>query len=334
MKFAKSLLKAGAVNYAARFGAHRRAHQQARLWVLMYHRILPKHDPRFHTEEPGMLVTPETFEMHLRELPKYFEVMSLSHWLALSHSGEALPAKACAITFDDGWLDNYEYALPLLTQYRTPATLFAVSDKLGTDFQFWPNCVLSLLFAGKYSLLATHPIAAALLPSLTAPQPMHGEFAAEVVRRFKSIPDSQIWQLLNELDWRNQLDQPLKPALMNWQQLEAMQASGWVEIGCHTANHKRLGSNLTDAELKYEILASKATLASHLNKPVNLFCFPNGDYNQETLALVKTNYAGAVTTHRGINTATANPHELLRIGIHEQVCYNPKLFSARLSGMM
>jgi hypothetical protein len=155
----KQSLKQLATTGADLLGPHRfswRRDQQ--LWVLMYHRVLPREDVRYRLEEPGMIVTPDTFAMHLRELKRHFDVMDFSEWLRLRDKGEALPRRACVITFDDGWLDNYEYALPIITSEATPITLFAVAEKIGTDFQFWPNIISALLVSNAIEAMMTQPI--------------------------------------------------------------------------------------------------------------------------------------------------------------------------------
>ena len=58
-----------------------------------------------------------------------------------------LPKLACAVTFDDGWHDNYEFALPVLVQHNAPATIFLVSSYAGTAQRSRPNRLMGLLSA-------------------------------------------------------------------------------------------------------------------------------------------------------------------------------------------
>jgi len=330
----KSFIKPALVSFAGQFGPHARASSQAKLWVLMYHRVLPKTDIRFQQEEPGMLVQADTFAMHVQELKRYFDLVSLGDWVKAYARGEALPKKACAITFDDGWLDNFEFAFPVLKTEKAPATLFAVAEKIGTDFQFWPNIISILLLNGAASAMLKHPLFQSLSAQLLAlpTQPSRDQMA-HIIALLKQHSDEAIFTALNDINWRNLCPPELPPALMNWEQLQAMQASGLVEIGSHTCNHIRLNHSLPQAELEHEIIASKTMLEQKLNTPVDLFCFPNGDYSAEALSLVKANYAAAVTTRRGINhVGNDGLHTLTRIGLHDEVSHSRRLFRARLSG--
>jgi len=332
----KSLLKTAATGFADQFGPHNGRPTSPKLWVLMYHRILPKEDQRFSLEEPGMIVTPDTFAMHMREANRHFDVISLNEWINLKQQGLPLPQKACAITFDDGWADNYEYALPILKATNTPATLFAVAEKIGTDFQFWPNSILALLLTGHTAELNRHPLFAKVSAQLfKADEKIDREYAAAYIHHLKSCSDEIIFSALRDIHSADLLAGQLPNALMSWEELSAMHTSGLVVIGSHTCNHTRLSVDLDDQQMQYEIENSKKILEQQLLAPANLFCFPNGDYHQAALHLVQTTYKAAVTTKRGINDAnTCAAHELTRIGIHEEVSDSPRRFGARLSGWL
>ncbi len=327
---AKKVLKPVIMSVAARFGPHRRASAEPRLWVLMYHRVLPRTDERFAQEEPGMLVTPKSFDMHLAELKRHFEIVSLGEWVRRQEAGEQLPARACAVTFDDGWRDNYEYALPILKKHQVPATLFAVAEKIGTDFQFWPNIIAALLLSGAGPSLAGHPV---LEPAGSTQAAPDAEEVSRCVQQLKARTEDEIFQALDEINWRTLCKGPMPPALMDWQQLREMQASGLVDIGSHTCTHRRLTGAMAADALRWELVESKNILETQLERPVELFCFPNGDYDQAALNMVHTHYRAAVTTRRGINnSASLKLHELVRIGIHEDISNTPTRLNARLSG--
>ncbi|MDN3648150.1 polysaccharide deacetylase family protein [Reinekea marina] len=322
-KFARNWVKAS-------YGEHTKQREAPRLWVLMYHRILPKADPRFALEEPGMIVTPETFEQQIIELKKHFTLVNLNNWVKQHGANEPLPNKACAITFDDGWADNYEYALPILKKHNVPSTLFAVADKIGTPFRFWPN-IISELIAIKAPELAQQAL---LQPAFEASQHAFSrERNAQCINQLKQHSEAEIFTALNAINWQHILETNSQRALMTWDELQECEASGFLQVESHTCTHQRLNKGLGDAALTTEIATSKETLASKLNKDIELFCFPNGDYNEQALSLVKQHYTAAVTTQNGINhVSSLKLHELTRIGIHEDASNTRLKFLARLAG--
>lgn len=331
LRSAKKALRASLDRAAYLFGPHinrfqNDASSDPKLWILMYHRILPKSDPRYALEEPGMLVQPDTFKMQLEFVQRHFTVLPLKNWIARRQAGETLPAKTCAITFDDGWKDNYEYAFPILRQYQTPATLFAVSHMIGTQQMFWPNQLATLL-KQPLETLQTLPW---LAPHLNAfnKHSDEKEAVAAIIDAFKSYPDDQIRDWLDNSGF----EANSSGGLMSWDELREMEASGLVDIGSHTCHHYRLKQDLNPLILRRELEDSKSTLEKQLGKPVPLFCYPNGDVCDLALQSVPRHYQAAVTTRRGINTASKlSPYELLRIGVHEDRCSTRFAFASRIA---
>src|SRR5438093_12581086 len=106
----------------------------------MYHRLIPPRELDTSFVQPGMYVTPATFDRHLRFFTSHFKLVSLQDLLAMWR-GDAWDAGAryCTITFDDGWLDNYLYAFPLLRKYGAAATIFLPTDFIGTSEWLWSD---------------------------------------------------------------------------------------------------------------------------------------------------------------------------------------------------
>ena len=337
----KRVLKRGMQYFAAHFGPHTRNPERPQLLILMYHRILPRHDERACLEEPGMVVTPQTFHDHLEILSDYFEFVSLSDWLNRRQNNQPLPVKACAITFDDGWADNYQFAFPILQRKNIPATIFLVADMIGTQLMFWPERLARLSHAISLQEPSgwADPVIAWLKQAKTDFKfdgaPPTTEQITQLIAHAKMFTDEEIHGRLNKTE--NELGirstAPVPP-LLNWEEIKEMTDSGLIEVGSHTCNHIRLNNQTPSDILSKEIIGSKKTIEQYTGKDVNTFCFPNGDYTDTALKLVRETYQGAVTTKNGWNLSQTDSHLLHRIGIHEDIASDRISFLGRISGWL
>ncbi len=159
--------------------------------VLMYHYI-----SRYRG---SIAVSPETFEAHCRGMAEAgWRGVGLDEAEAFFLEGAPLPARSALITFDDGFLDNYVYAWPILKKYGHKGVVFAVTRRLGTDGAVRPT--LEDVWSGR--------IAATDLPPVDAP-----------MRR-------------DELGHEQRHD-----LFLSWEEARRMEASGVMAVAAHTATH-------------------------------------------------------------------------------------------------
>ncbi len=312
------------------------------LLILTYHRVLPSGHPDLKYEQPGMYVTPQTFRLHMDEIKKRFELFHLDDWIKAVRNKEPLPRYACAITFDDGWLDNYDYAYPILKELEVPATIFVVSSFLGTNYSFWPNRLNRLL--GKLTTAQVNDFIE-LEESSWLKSVFHenGSVAGKldldeinrIIESCKIYTESELNSFLDAMEAQFE-DHLISDSvdLMSQHHLQEMIESGLVRIGSHTCHHKRLFDGVDEKEIDDEIINSKINLQKDLNTDIDLFCYPNGDYSQYSLDVVDKNYSAACSTMSGWNTPQADMLLLKRIGVHEDISSNKHKFLARLSGLI
>jgi peptidoglycan/xylan/chitin deacetylase (PgdA/CDA1 family) len=306
------------------------------LVTLMYHRVLPADSPARRMEQPAMYVSPQTLDLHLSELKRHVEIVHLDDWLRRARDGAPLPHLACAITFDDGWRDNLEFALPVLRRHGAPATIFLVSSYIGSARQFWPSQLTTILrraFAEPGSVVFP-PALRSLVEPVLAEARRRGELLTadtdRVIDGAKRLDEALIRDLVAEAA-ASCADLSDIRDVLNEEEIAQLAGTGLVRFGSHTATHYRLGGHVPPEILEREIVLSKARLEDICGHGIEVFCYPNGETSPEAIDCVRRHYLGAVTTQKGWHDASGDPYLIRRIGLHEKMSDSPEYFLARLS---
>lgn len=306
------------------------------LIILTYHRILPDQHPDRHFEQPGMITAPEALREHIRLMRSVGATpIHLDEWLSKRTRGEPLPKLSVALTFDDGWRDNYQYAFPILASENVPATVFLVTGLLDTHRVFWPEQVLRFVTARVIDESARE--LRWLLPFLPAEYspraPLTLTQADEVIDRLKALEDETILGYLSDTP-QMETDEPVR-YILNSAELEAMAHNDLVRFGAHTQNHfrlNRIGSALT---LRNEIVGCLRDLGRLERSAVPIFCYPNGDITAAGEQLVKEHYEAACTTKTGWNPPGRDAFDLRRFNLHDGNSGSPrKLFATIGRGIL
>jgi len=322
---------------AALLGRHRWPAVRPRLLVLMYHRVLPDGHPDLAFMQPGMVTRTATFAMHLRLLAERFEVVRLDDWVRRVRSHRPVPRNACAITFDDGWRDTFEHAYPLLHARGLPASVFVVSDMLGTAEHFFPERLARVVtHPGLGSLMCEAPTAecewlAGLGVSSDAEGPPDCETVDRLIGAAKAYPDDDVLALTSILERRLGITEGER-ALMSWEDVQEMCRSGLIDIGSHTRRHVRMHPALAEQRLLDEVAGSARVIADRCGISPTLFCYPNGDWTPQAIEAVRAHYAGACSTIPGWNGLRRDLFLLRRMSIHDDITNTATGFLARLSG--
>jgi len=277
-----------------------------RLSILIFHRVHAVPDPLFPFEPDA-----ERFESLMRFVAATFRVMTLGE--AVDHLlRDTLPPRSLVITFDDGYADNAEVALPILQRLGLRATFF-ISTGFLDGGRMWNDSVIeSVRASSKDSIdLAVFGLARqsmrtvedrrrcidALLPKIKYLPLL--ERVGEVLR-------------LQHLCGVGSLPDDL---MMSTPQLQSLHRAG-MEVGAHTVNHPILKS-ISAKEAEREISDGRHALESLLDTSVDVFAYPNGkpgkDYDAAHVEIVrKLGFRCAVSTAPGVGRAGDDLFQLPR----------------------
>jgi peptidoglycan/xylan/chitin deacetylase (PgdA/CDA1 family) len=250
-----------------------------RLTVLAYHRVIDPHTHNFDTFKPNVSATPAAFAAQLDFIRHKFNVVSINEVVAWLQDQHPLPSNPALITFDDGYRDNLDYALPVLQARGLPAVIFLATDYMGSASPFfWDLIAYCFHHTSKDEVD---------LP-LAGQQQWRDPSSRMVVMShwldsLKELPDAEKWAAVEKLPQALDVSVPADAFArmhLTWDQVRQMVVAG-VDMGAHTRSHPIL-TRITPEQARDEVAGSKARIETEINQPVTAFAYPNGqpsDYN-------------------------------------------------------
>ncbi len=292
---------------AAARALRRRAGLERGAVILMYHRIASD------VADPwNLCVSPRHFAEHLDALRSWGDVVPLHR---LPDAVAARRRKLIAITFDDGYADNYHAALPALEQRDMPATLFVSTGPVLGGREYWWDALEQLL-------LGPHDLPPQLMLHIDGaerrwPLTDHDQAYRAIWSLLGPMPPLRQQALLDEI--ADQIGRPLvtreshRP--MHEEELAQLAARSrdLLRIGGHTVDHPRLPT-LPRAQGGEQIMLNKRRLESICGRAVTEFAYPFGAHDQISVELVRqAGFGLACTTAPGAVRRRTDPHRLPRI---------------------
>jgi peptidoglycan/xylan/chitin deacetylase (PgdA/CDA1 family) len=287
-----------------------------RLTVLAYHRITDATAPDFPHYRPNVSATPEMFARQMAWVAKRFNVISLSVLHAYLTKGRPLPPRPMLITFDDGYLDNYENAFPILKQLHLPAVIFLMTSRMSYPAPpWWDECAFYL----NQTAYTQAELPLIGVQDLSTPEARRAT-TDHLLRALKTIPEAEKLEAVSRVGELLEVPAPsdTPPLFVNWDQVREMVAN---EVACmpHTVNHPIL-TRVSAEEAYRELAESKAHIEAQTDQQANAFAYPNGtraDYNTATFrALRDLGYLSAYTLTPGpmrIRDAARHPLQIRRV---------------------
>lgn len=312
--------------------------QRGRAVVLTYHGVLTgdRDDDSYLNYN---FVAAGTFERQIRFLLQHYRPIRLSDLVRRYVANQLPPPRSVALTFDDGFANNYSVAFPVLQKYGFPFTVFLTTgllDKPGA--QLWTERVKRAIFlcASDSAVLRT--------PGREIPCRLDSPAARELsVRRvlqiLKRTPPPQRDAAVAAIE--SACGRPeLKPhereryEFLTWPQVRAMASAG-VEFGSHTVTHPILAT-LDDDRLREELAASKQRIETETGQDCYALAYPNGqagDFGpREKRAVKSAGYSCAFSLGGSLNPAQPDLFQLDRVNIGRQ--FEGPVYAAAVAGFL
>jgi peptidoglycan/xylan/chitin deacetylase (PgdA/CDA1 family) len=286
--------------------------------ILMFHHVRPARADPF---QPNALleITPDFLDRTLALVGRLgFEVIPLDDVPDRLARPRGKPF--VALTFDDGYRDNVEFALPILRRHGSPWTMFVTTEYAsGTGRLWWLELEEVVRLSDRISVVVDG--ARRELRAGDAAE-KHAAFAA-AYRELRAGPEPRLreviagWCREAEID----TDALVRRLCLGWDEIRALSHEPGVTIGAHTLSHPMLAKH-DDATARREILESRAIIAERTGRPVRHFAYPVGDPGsagpREFRIAQEAGFATAVTTRPGHLFAShaEHPTALPRVSVN------------------
>jgi peptidoglycan/xylan/chitin deacetylase (PgdA/CDA1 family) len=244
--------------------------------ILMYHRVTGASQDHWRLN-----VSPVHFQDHVMIMKKYGIPVSLKELTAKEFK---FGQKGIALTFDDGYADNFYNAKPVLERHGIPATFYIVSGTIGSQEEYWWDEIEKIVFEDDLHLPDYFRIENQeyMWPRATTSHPQLIQNMAHVLRPLSEESRKSFMRILRSYNGK------LKPRHLPLTQDELIQmaACKLFEIGAHSVTHPTM-ADLSEIEQEEEISTSKKELEKILGRAVTSFAYPYGSYSDTSIEILK-----------------------------------------------
>jgi peptidoglycan/xylan/chitin deacetylase (PgdA/CDA1 family) len=297
-------LKEGAASVISRVGIptlRPRSIRGYRPLVLGYHRVVEDFDAASRTDMPSMLISTAMFERHLDVIGRHFRFVGIDEIGQSVRYGLPFEEPVAAVTFDDGYQDVYDHALPILKRKGIPAATFVVTDLVGR-LAWQTHDKLYHLVEKAFSRWTDPrdrlegvlrdldlPASTILRDSSATQSPL-----LAVSALLPNLSRADTLRVMSRLEWLVGNGFVGVPPTMSWTALSEMQRDGFT-IGSHTRTHVSLPMESPESAVD-ELAESKRILEERLGTTIDHFAYPGGQFTPDVVeAIERSGYQYAYT---------------------------------------
>jgi len=282
--------------------------------ILFYHRF--SENAHGECELPHLRVS--EFEKQMWHVKKFYKIITmdeLAEELKLKKNNES---PCVAITIDDGYLNNYNLAYPVLKKLNLPATIYLTTGFIGTEKSVWVDQLMDIFLASRSKSFSFPELFGVEVFDLSTAKNKRETFTRyfeKILYAEDPIKNSLMEELAKVLvvDEDDRVDGERK--MLNWEEVIEMSRNG-ISFGAHSVNHPTL-SKIELSEAKQEIYDSRREIETKIGCKVKHFAIPNGkkkDFNGELKEFCKEiGFTTIVTTEHGVVNSESDPYFLRRI---------------------
>ncbi|MBD3345369.1 MAG: polysaccharide deacetylase family protein [Chitinivibrionales bacterium] len=281
---------------------------------MAFHRIVADEQPYFI---PPMALSLKTFSRLINYLRKFYTIIGLNQIIPVIDGDSSKNGRFLCLTFDDGYRDNFEVAVPILKRFGLPATFFVPVQQIDREEPYWWDYLYEVYrnnvdgfrswlksVDSKLSHMIDHD-----------PKDQRINLPRNLVRHLNWYSDKDRERFLGKMkshfgpySGRRQL--------MSWAELNRLSMEGF-SIGSHCISHIPL-TDLSSDTAKKEIFLSKLILERRIKATVKGFSYPRGSYKTNHVRMVQqAGYSYAVTTKFSSNRRDCNRFTLARRNVSD-----------------
>lgn len=289
--------------------------------ILLYHGVHGDDVMLAGRNSSGKHISASRFRTQMRWLSENRPVISMETIAEAYRENKELPEGAVAVTFDDGFLNNYSEAWPVLEEYKLPATIYLATGFIGTGRMIWSDVLEANILGAAIDQITLN------FPDGLLDWPLEGiddRVAAflkikEICKRLPNDAKDEVVAQVTSLSGATvATDHPLY-AFMSWDEVQTMNFSPLIEFGAHTVDHVSL-AKVSEEVMASQIDESVAALEQNLGHACHYFSYPEGqedDYSDSVTDYLKfRQFDHSPTAIDGVNNlGTVGPFDMKRMMI-------------------
>ena len=289
----------------------------AHLTIILYHGVTDFKSKGIENISGKHLDVDEYFDQ-MKWLKRNTNILSMEEVFYILSNNKSFPKNAIAITFDDGFENNYSKAFPILKNLEIPTTFYISSAMIGSNKMFWVDKLEDCINNAKSKTINM------ILEKEYNFELKNSEDKINALTKIKSfckmsknsLKEKVIEQLIAQTGHKPDSSNSDNYKVMSWQQLKEMSLNEYVIIGGHSSSHEIL-SKLDVDEMQKIVKSSIDKLSSELNIKIEHYSYPEGQhdhYNQEVInALISNGIKCCPSAIHGVNYQGDDPFHLKRI---------------------